>query len=134
MKKFCSIASIVLLIAATFLLQGCKNPVEEVFSKDWTTMSKEDKAKLEKYFKSEGYSDSSQYWELCYNEDVDTTGRVNPWKKGSVIEKNSVINLYIDNSSSMKGYFESKNLSPLITVLSGIQQYFSGSNINGYYH
>ena len=133
MKKFCSIASIVLLIAATFLLQGCKNPVEEVFSKDWTTMSKEDKAKLEKYFKSEGYSDSSQYWELCYNEDVDTTGRVNPWKKGSVIEKNSVINLYIDNSSSMKGYFESKNLSPLITVLSGIQQYFSGSNINGYY-
>lgn len=132
MKKFCSIASVVLLIAAIFLLQGCKNPVEEVFSKDWKTMSKEDKAKLEKYFKAEEYEDFSEYWELCFVEGGDTTGRINPWKE-IVDNKDVSINLYIDNSSSMKGYFESKNLSPLITVLSGIQQYFSGNKIDGFY-
>lgn len=133
MKKLISIASVVLVLAVAFFLQSCpKSPVKEVFSKDWKTMSKEDKAKLEQYFKSEEYDDFSDYWELCYDEGGDTTGRTNPWKPGCVIE-GTTINLYIDNSSSMKGFFESKNLSPLITVLSGIQQYFSGNKINGFY-
>lgn len=133
MKKLISIASVVLLMAIAFMLLGCPDsPVKEVFSKDWKTMSKGDKAKLEKYFKSEEYDDVSDYWELCYEEGGDTTGRINPWKVGDAID-GTIINLYIDNSSSMKGFFESKNLSPLITVLSGIQQYFSGSKINGYY-
>ena len=133
MKKIRLITGIVLLIAVAFILHGCPNPpVQEVFSKKWKTMSKEDKAKLEKYFKSEEYEDSSEYWDLCFEEGGDTTGRINPWDIIN-LPKGDVINLYIDNSSSMKGYFESKNLSPLITVLSGIQQYFSGSNINGYY-
>lgn len=133
MRKFISIANGVLLIAIALMLQGCtSSPVKDVFSKDWKTMSKEDKAKLEKHFKAEEYDDYSEYWELCYDEGGDTTGRINPWKE-IVDNKDVSINLYIDNSSSMKGYFESKNLSPLITVLSGIQQYFSGNKINGFY-
>lgn len=133
MNKIKLITGSVLLIAMAFILQGCPNPpVQDVFSKKWKTMSNEDKVKLEQYFKSEEYEDDSEYWDLCFELGGDTTGRINPWSITNP-PKGVVINLYIDNSSSMKGYFESKNLSPLITVLSGIQQYFSGSNINGNY-
>lgn len=133
MKKLLAIACVALQIAIALMLQSCQSsPVKDVFSKEWKTMSKEDKAKLEKYFKAKEYEDFSEYWELCFVEGGDTTGRMNPWKE-IVDNKDVSINLYIDNSSSMKGYFESKNLSPLITVLSGIQQYFSGNKIDGFY-
>ena len=135
MKKYLSIASVVLAIALAMalMMQGCsKSPVEEVFSKKWKTITKQDKEKLESYFQSQGYDNPSTYWNLCFEEGGDTIGRVNPWSVVA-LSQDTVVNLYIDNSSSMKGYFESKNLSPLITVLSGIQQYFSGNKIHGYY-
>lgn len=132
MKKTILTEGVYLITIIVFLFYGCKpNPVKDIFSKEWETMSKEDKKTLEEYFKSSGY-DASEYWEYCMYEGGDTTGRINPWK-GISKEFNIEINLYVDNSSSMRGYFESKNLSQLITVLSGIQQYYSDKNINGFY-
>ena len=133
MKKVISITCCLIFTAMVYLLQGCNSsPVEEVFSKQWEIMSKEDRTKLEMYFKSEGFNDVSEYWALCYDEGADTTGRINPWLI-PLKSLNTEINLYIDNSSSMKGFFESKNLSQLISVLSGIQQYYSDKTIKGFY-
>lgn len=110
------------------------NPVKKVFDKDWPggNMSQENKEILEKYFHAEGYDDPAQYWGLCADEGGDTIGRKNPWTIAPVSPIPLHVNVYIDNSSSMKGYFESPNVAPLIGVLSGITQYYQ-SGITGYY-
>jgi hypothetical protein len=69
---------------------------------------------------------------LCAEDGGDTTDRVNPWA-GILKDKPVKISVYVDNSTSMKGYFLSNNLSPLVTVLSGIQQLYAGNEISGYY-
>lgn len=135
MKKFRLLMWAMLLFPSAHMFHSCsENPVEKVFSKEWenNTMDKKDKKELEKYFKEQGYSDSSEYWSLCADEGADTMGRNNPWIV-AVEQIKTDVNLFIDNSTSMKGYFESKNLSQLISVLSGIQQYYSDKQINGFY-
>lgn len=134
MKRFRFIPIIGILLFFVLGLVGCNNPVEKVFDKDWTSMSKEDKEALENYFKKQGYDNPQDYWNLCADEGADTAGRINPWYL-SVKAKPVKVKVYIDNSSSMEGYFNSLNSSPIIEVLSGIQQFFGkmDNNIQGYY-
>lgn len=64
----------------------------------------------------------------CTNEkDNDTT--VTPKPK----ELSTKVSVYIDNSSSMKGYFDSNNSAPMIGVLAGLTQFYNDVEINGYY-
>lgn len=134
MKKFRFILIIGIMFFIVLGLVGCNNPVEKVFDKDWTSMSKEDKQTLENYFKKQGYDNPQDYWNLCADEGADTTGRINPWYI-SVKVKPVKVKVYIDNSSSMKGYFNSSNSSPIIEVLSEIKLFFvkMDNNIQGYY-
>lgn len=120
-------------VAIMTMMTSC-NPVGKVFNKDWQggKMSPKDKGTLEKYFKDGGYDNTAEYWALCADDGGDTTGRNNPWIVDSVITMPIHVNVYIDNSSSMKGYFESPSVAPLIGVLSGITQYYQ-TGIVGYY-
>lgn len=131
MKKFRFIPIMFFFVLG---LVGCNNSVEKVFEKDWTSMSKEDKEALENYFKEQGYNNPQDYWDLCADAGADTTGKINPWVM-SVKATPVKVKVYIDNSSSMEGYFNSPNSSPIIEVLSGIQQFFGkmDNNIQGYY-
>lgn len=116
------------------LLSGCDNlqkTVENVFERNWKEMSANDKKLLEAAFEKNGNTNPEEYWDLCAEMDVDTVGRKNPWAKLPISRPTS-INVYIDNSSSMKGYFQSPNVAPLIEVLSGLTQYYH-NNITGYY-
>lgn len=133
MKRFRFITIIGMMFFIILGIVGC-NPVEKVFDKDWTSMSKEDKIALENYFKKQGYDDPQDYWDLCADEGADTAGRINPWAI-SVKSKPVKVKVYIDNSSSMEGYFNSPNSSPIIEVISGVQQFFGkmDNNIQGYY-
>lgn len=79
MKRFRFIPIIGILLFFVLGLVGCNNPVEKVFDKDWTSMSKEDKEALENYFKKQGYDNPQDYWNLCADEGADTAGRINPW-------------------------------------------------------
>lgn len=134
MKKIILGCFAMVAVVIMVIITSCKTPVEKVFDKDWPegNMLQKDKETLEKYFKEEGYEDTVEYWELCLDEGVDTIGRKNPWAIDPVPLKLMRVNVYIDNSSSMKGYFESPNVAPLIEVLSGITQYYQ-SGITGYY-
>lgn len=135
MKKFRFIPIIGIIVFIVLGIVGCvKNTVESIFDKDWTSMSKEDKKALENYFKNQGYDNPQDYWDLCADEGADTTGRINPWYI-SVKAKPVKVKVYIDNSSSMEGYFNSPNSSPIIEVLSEIQLFFvkMDNNIQGYY-
>lgn len=60
--------------------------------------------------------------------DTDTTGTTK-----TIVPKKVMVNVYIDNSSSMKGYFDSNNSAPMIEVLSGLTQFYNDKKINGYY-
>lgn len=125
-----------ILILSCFFI-GCINssPVKEIFDKEWVdgNISKEDKITLEKYFQSNGDSIFSEYWDLCFWEGADTTGKKNPWQENPVQAKEIEVSVYIDNSSSMEGYFKSSMSAPVIEVLSAIQQYYSRNDIRGYY-
>lgn len=134
MKRFRFIPIIGIMFFIILGIVGCNNPVEKVFDKDWTSMSKEDKQTLENYFKEQGYDNPQDYWDLCADEGADTAARINPWAI-SVKSKPVKVKVYIDNSSSMKGYFNSSNSSPIIEVLSEIKLFFvkMDNNIQGYY-
>lgn len=134
-RKLIQNVAIVIAIAVTAI--SCKNPVKEVFDKEWENgkISQQDKRSLEKYFEKDGYSDPSEYWQRCIEEGVDTAGRENPWAVVVAKPKDVKVKVYVDNSSSMKGYFESPVPAPVIEVLSAIQMFYGerDRNIQGYY-
>ena len=121
---------VVMMSAAMLGLASCKNPVKEVFASDWVIMNETDRKTLEAYFKEQGYNETDEYWELCAEEGADTVGRVNPWAVAPAVSKKVKVSVYVDNSSSMKGYYNSSRSSAVIEVLSGIQQYFVSEELD----
>lgn len=126
---------VVIMCAVMLGVTSCKNPVKDVFAKNWVSMDETDRKNLETYFNDQGYDETDVYWELCAEEGADTAGRINPWAAAPAVSKKVKVSVYVDNSSSMKGYYNSSKSAAVIEVLSGIQQYFSSEDddIQGYY-
>lgn len=128
---------VAIVIAIATIALSCKGPVEKVFDKEWENgeMSQQDKKTLEKYFNENGDTDPSEYWKLCFDEGGDTTNKKNPWAVAVTKPKDVRVKVYVDNSDSMKGYYQSPKSAPVIEVLSAIQTFFGerDRNIQGYY-
>ena len=75
----------------------CKNPVKDVFAKNWVSMDETDRKNLETYFNDQGYDETDVYWELCAEEGADTAGRINPWAAAPAVSKKVKVSVYVDN-------------------------------------